>query len=110
MLMDVYVSGSANINRILGRARLLTNMFLDMRCLRINVRNLSEWDAALWVRSRVSTGVKTAGATARTALALAERFTSEPFFADTSLVKAQAFSKMQTRSDSEQPNMAAPPT
>ena len=110
MLMDVYVSGSTNINRIAGRARLLTNMFLDMRNLRIDVRSITEWDAALWVRSRVASGIKTAGASSRTALALAERFTSEPFFADSALVKAQAFPKMQTRADSEQPKMATPPT
>ena len=51
--MDVYVSGSSNVKRIEGRARLLMNMFMDMQALRIDVARLSEWDAALWTRSRM---------------------------------------------------------
>ena len=93
MQMDIYVSGSQNVARIQGRARQLENMFLDMRCLRIQVGTLTDWDAALWVRSRVSAGTKSAGATARTALTLAERFTGEKFFAESALVKAQAVPK-----------------
>ena len=110
MLMDVYVSGSANIDRIMGRSRLLTNMFLDMKCLRIDVCALTEWDAALWVRSRIIGGTKTAGSLAKTALNLAERFTGEPFFSTSALVKAQATPAHGERAESEPPKPAAPLT
>ena len=55
---DIYVSGSTSVARICGRATLLRNMFLEMECLRIDVRHLSEWDAALWTQSRVNSGTK----------------------------------------------------
>ena len=81
--LSVYVSGSANAARIAGRPTLLRNMFQDMLALRIVVSKLTEWDAALWTRSRVNSGTKTAGAVARTALDLAEneparRFSRSP--------------------------------
>ena len=66
--MDVYVSGSSNAGRIQGRVSLLTNMFLDFRSLRIDPANLTEWEAALWTRSRVNSGAKSAGSSAKTAL------------------------------------------
>ena len=109
MQMDIYVSGSQNVARIQGRARQLENMFLDMRCLRIQVGTLNDWGAALWVRSRVNAGTKSAGATARTALTLAERFTGEKFFAEPALVKAQAVPKHALRAASEPPEQAPPP-
>ena len=110
MQMDVYASGSASIVKIEGRARLLENMFMEMIGLQIDVKAMSEWDAALWVRSRVIAGAKTAGATSRTALALAERFTAEPFFAESTLVKSQAFPKIEARAASEPPKQAIAPT
>ena len=57
---DVYVSGSTSVARISGRATLLKNMFMDMQNLRIDVTRLSEWDAALWTKSRVNSGAKSA--------------------------------------------------
>ena len=105
---DIYVSGSTNVARICGRATLLRNMFLEMECLRIDVTHLSEWDAALWTRSRVSSGTKTAGALARSALTLAERFTGEMFYATSSLVKCQAGPKHGERAASEPAKPAAP--
>ena len=45
--MDVYVGGSSNAARIRGRVSLLTNMFFDFKSLRIDVANLTEWEAAL---------------------------------------------------------------
>ena len=71
--MDVYVSGSSNAGRIRGRVSLLTNMFLEFKSLRIDPANLTEWEAALWTRSRVNSGAKSAGSSARTAVSLAEK-------------------------------------
>ena len=85
-------------------------MFLDMKCLRIDVCALTEWDAALWVRSRIIGGTKTAGSLAKTALNLAERFTDEPFFSTSALVKAQATPAHGERAESEPPKPAAPLT
>ena len=58
----------------------------------------------------MNSGTKTAGAVARTALDLAGRFTGEAFFAKSSLVKAQAFPKHESRSASEPVKTAVPPT
>ena len=110
MQMDIYVSGSTSVARTEGRVRLLANMFKDILCLRVDWKKLTEWDAALWVRSRVNGGTKTAGAMARTALSLAEKFTAESFFAQTDLVKAQAFPKIEARSSGEPAKPATPLT
>jgi len=83
-------------------------MFLEMECLRIDVRHLSEWGAALWTQSRVNSGTKTAGALARSALVIAERFTGEVFYASSSLVKAQAGPKHGERASSEPAKPAVP--
>ena len=56
ILMDGYAAGSSSVARVAGRASLLEGIFLDMQCLGIDVRKLSAWDAALWVRSRVNSG------------------------------------------------------
>ena len=69
--MDVCSSGSTSVARFSARPNLLTNMFLDMINFQIDVERLTEWDVALWVRSRVSGGTKTAGQSSRTALELA---------------------------------------
>ena len=108
ILMDVYASGSASATRIAARAPLLENMFLDFVALGIDVRNFSDWDAALWARSRVNSGTKTAGSMAKTALILAERFTGEFFFADSPLVKEQVRPLMETRASSDPPKPAIP--
>ena len=89
--MDVYVSGSSNAGRIRGRVSLLTNMFLDFKSLRIDPANLTEWEAALWTRSRVNSGAKSAGPSAKTALSLVEKFSGENFYDDLPSVRAQAF-------------------
>lgn len=107
--LDVYASGSANIDRIAGRATLLRNMFMDMINLKMDIARLSAWDAALWTRARVNDGTKTAGSSARTALQLAERFTGERLFSESALVKAQAFPKSAAREASEAPKSAFPP-
>ena len=101
MQLRVYACGSSNVARISARANLLTNMFLDFLNLRIDVARLTQWDAALWVRSRVNGGTKTAGSSARTALVLAARCTGEKFFEDSPLVKAQAFRKHGERAASK---------
>ena len=110
MHLEVYASGSSNVDRIAGRATLLRNMYQDMTNLRIDVTQLTAWDAALWTRSRVRGGAKTAGAMARTTLQLAERFTGNEFFSNSSLVRAQAFPKNAMRETSEAPKSATPPT
>ena len=110
MQLDVYASGSTNVTRIMSRARLLDNMFMDLTCLKIDWRRMTEWDAALWVRSRINGGTKTAGSLARTALNLAERFTDEPFFSTSALVKAQAAPAHGERAESEPPKPAVPLT
>ena len=94
--MDVYVSGSSNAARIRGRVSLLTNMFLDFKSLRIDLANLTEWEAALWTRSRVNSGAKTAGSSARTALSLAEKFSGEFVYADSVLVRPRLFPRPRT--------------
>ena len=53
-------------------------------------------------------GVKTAGRSARTALALASRCTDQQFFEDSPLVKAQAFPKHGARATSEPSKPARP--
>ena len=108
MVMDVYASGSQSIDRIAGRATLLRGMFLDMKCLRIDVRQVSEWDAALWVRSKVNGGTKTAGSQARTALVLAERFSDEQFYAKSALATAQAFPLLGDNAAAEPAKPAVP--
>ena len=110
MHLDVYASGSSNVDRIVGRAILLRNMYQDLANLRIDVTQLTDWDAALWTRSRVKGGTKTAGALARTTLQLAGRFTGNVFFWNSSLVRAQAFPKNAARETSEAPKSAIPPT
>ena len=110
MQLDVYAFGSTNVTRIMSRARLLDNMFMDLKCLKIDCRRMTEWDAALWVRSRIIGGTRTAGSLARTALNLAERFTDEPFFSTSALVKAQAAPAHGERAESEPPKPAAPLT
>ena len=71
MHLEVYASDSSNVDRIAGRATLLRNMYQDLVSLRIDATRLTDWDAALWTRSRVKGGTKTAGALARTTLQLA---------------------------------------
>ena len=78
--------------------------------MRIDVTQLTDWDSALWTRSKVNGGTKTAGALARTTLQLAERFTGNAFFWNSSVVRAQAFPKNATRETSEAPKSAIPPT
>ena len=53
MHLEVYTSGSSNVDRVMGRAALLRNMFQDMACLRIDVNRLTDWDAALWTRAKM---------------------------------------------------------
>ena len=106
--IDVYVGGSASIVRIAARTGLLKNMFLDFVSLKISLTNLSEWEAALWVRSRVMGGTKTAGRNARACLALAARCTGERFFEDSALVKAQAAPRYGARAASDPPVPAIP--
>ena len=101
MQLDVYASGSSNVARIAARARLLANMFMDMKCLQIEVTKVTEW---------LSGGTKTAGSSAKTALALAERFAAERFFADLPLVKAQASPAHDARAATEPPKPARPLT
>lgn len=108
--MDVYASGSANIDRIAGRATLLCKIFMGMINLKMGITRLSEWGAALWTRPRPNDGTKTAGSSARTALQLAERFTGERFSSGSALVRAQAFPKSAAREASEAPKSATPPT
>ena len=83
---------------------------MDMTNLKMDITRLTEWDAALWTRSRVNDGTKTTGSSARTALQLAERFTGERFFSESALVRAQAFPKSAAREASEAPKSATPPT
>ena len=83
-------------------------MSLNFQALQIDVRRLTKWDVALWVRSRVNNGAKTAGSTAKTALALAERCTDEVFHANSSLVKAQAAPAHEARASADPPKPAAP--
>ena len=106
--MDVYVAGSTSVQRVAARPRLLENMFLDLQALQINVKRLTEWDIALWVRSRVNCGAKTAGSTATTALVLAERCTDEIVYANSALVKAQATPAHEARASADPPKPAAP--
>ena len=108
MLMDVYVAGSTSAQRVAARPRLLENMFMDLQVLRIDVTRLTAWDAALWVRSRVNSGTKTAGSMAKTALVLAERFTDVHFHAESALVKAQTFPTRKARASSDPPKAAVP--
>ena len=108
MLMDVYVAGSTSSQRVAARPRMLENMSLDFQALQIDVRRLTKWDVALWVRSRVNNGAKTAGSTAKTALALAERCTDEVFHANSSLVKAQAAPAHEARASADPPKPEAP--
>jgi hypothetical protein len=83
-------------------------MSLNFQALQIDVRRLTKWDVALWVRSRVNNGAKTAGSTAKTALALAERCTNEVFHANSSLVKAQAAPAHEVRASADPPKPEAP--
>ena len=108
MLMNVYAAGSTSSQRVAARPRMLENMSLDFQALQIDVRRLTKWDVALWVRSRVNNGAKTAGSTAKTALALAERCTDEVFHANSSLVKAQAAPAHEARASADPPKPAAP--
>ena len=109
MALDVYSSGSTSIARIAGRARGLENMFKDMVCLRIDVRALTEWDVALWVRARVQCGTKTAEQYAKSTLTLAEKVTGEKFYAASELVKAQASPTIGNSANAEPPKPAVPP-
>jgi len=84
-------------------------MFQDMECLRIDVRALSEWDAALWVRARVQCGTKTAGQYAKSTLILAEKVTGEKFHAASELVKAQASPLAGNKAAAEPPKPAVQP-
>jgi hypothetical protein len=93
---------------VAARPRMLKNMFLDFQALQIDVRHLAEWDIALWVRSRVNGGAKTAGSTARSALMLAERCTDENFYAESALVKSQAAPAQEARASADPPKPASP--
>jgi len=108
ILMDGYAAGSSSVARVAGRASLLRGMFLDMQCLGIDVRRLTAWDAALWVRSRLNGGKKTAGANAKTTLGLAEMCTDEKFFACATLVKNQAFPLLGEHASAEPAKQAVP--
>ena len=100
---DVYKMGSANVSRIAARAPAMTRLFLDFKALKFDVKTLTEWQAAAWVRYRVASGAKTAGANALSSLNLLGRCTGEPTHADSALVIAQAKPKRGATAPCEPP-------
>jgi hypothetical protein len=99
--MDVYACGSTNVKSINGRAALVRGMFLDFIILKIDIVKLTEWGAALWVRSRVNSGTKTAGRYAISTLAFVAQCTGENMFHKTPLVVTQSKPRHGSRAASE---------
>ena len=105
---DVYAMGSSNVARIASRAPQMRRLFLDFESLGFIVATLSEWQAATWVKSRVSGGTKTAGSVAVASLSFLERCTGNASHHGSALVKAQARQGIGPLAAGEPPAPAVP--
>ena len=101
--MQIYRAGSRSVKVVERRARLAESFFLDLQVLGWSLTSFSEWFAAAWVRSQVSSGRKTAGASARMTLRLVRDATGLTTFCESPLVLAQGSAESSAGSGANEP-------
>ncbi len=105
--LEVYRQGSTSSKVVLNRARSAIGFFRDLAVLKWGLSDLTEWRAAAWVHSKVSSNLKTAGPNARQTLAFVAAATAEETFHSSPLVKAQVARSGRVVSTVAEPSVPA---
>ena len=87
---DLYIGGSRSAAAVRRRATAARSFFLDIQALGWQLADVDAWRAASWVKSRVVTGLKTAGSMASATLKFVGSTTGNYLHHDHALVIAQS--------------------